>query len=331
MSALIKCGVDQAILDEFKGPVTALRGVGAERASQLARLGIHTPEELLLHRPSRYEDRRKFARAADLKLREPALIYGKILAAGVKSWNHNTKSVFEFILDDGSARLHCRWWNLPFMEHYFKVGDNVVVYGKVVSLKPPTIDHPETEITDTLDDVSIHLNRIAPVYPLTEGLPQRWLRTLIWNTLERFETAIAEPHPLLPIIDLPLRADSVRMLHFPEDTEDPQIARRRLALDEYIEMQIAIQTRRHNLESHALTLSCAGDNRLLRPFLAGLKFSFDRCPNSRFARDSPRYGRAASDAPPSPRRCRRGQDRCRGLRHSYGSGKRRGRCPYGAH
>ena len=259
-------------LEALRAPIIGLRGVGPERAAQLARLDIHTPEDLLLHRPSRYEDRRKFARIADLQLHQSALSCGKIVAAGVKTWNHKTKSVYEFILDDGSGRLHCRWWNLPFMENYFSVGDTVVVYGKTVSAKPITIDHPETEVTDSLD-VSIHLNRIAPIYPLTEGVQQRWLRTLIWNTLARFESVIEEPHPQIHIDGLPSRAHAIGLLHFPEDLEDPEIARRRLALDEFIEMQLAIQTRRRNLESHAKTAPCAGDNHLIRPFLAALGFT----------------------------------------------------------
>jgi ATP-dependent DNA helicase RecG len=265
--------VDQPTLEALRAPITQLRGVGPDRAAQLARLEIHTPEDLLLHRPSRYEDRRKFARIADLKLHQAALACGKIIAAGVKTWNHNTKSVYEFILDDGSARLHCRWWNLPFMENYFKVGDTVVVYGKTVSVKPVTIDHPETEVTEALDG-SIHLNRIAPIYPLTEGIQQRWLRALIWNTLARFEAVIPEPRPQICIGGLPSRAHAIGLLHFPEDTDDPEIARHRLALDEFIEMQIAIQTRRRNLESHARTVPCAGDNnRLIRPFLTRLGFT----------------------------------------------------------
>ena len=81
-----------------------------------------------------------------MQLNEPALTRGKIIACGVSRLRGGSRSVFEFILDDGSGRLHCRWWNLPFMEKYFKVGDEVVVFGKPNSLRPRTIDHPETEV-----------------------------------------------------------------------------------------------------------------------------------------------------------------------------------------
>ena len=89
-------------------PVTALPAVGAERGAQLARLKIHTAEDLLLHRPRRHEDRRHWSAISELRPGLAAMARGRIVAQGVKRWRHGTKSVFEFILDDGTARLHCR-------------------------------------------------------------------------------------------------------------------------------------------------------------------------------------------------------------------------------
>jgi len=263
-------------------PLGQLPGVGSERAGLLQRLELFTVGDLLLHRPRRYEDRRHFQRMADLQLDQPALVCGKITAMGLRRLRGG-RSVFELIMEDGSGRLHCRWWNLPFMEKYFKTGEEVVVFGKPGSLRPRTFDHPETEVIQRIE-TSVHLNRIAPIYPLTEGLPQRWLRSLMWRVLEQFESAIAEPRPELGVagqaislqgasVPCPARAQAVRLLHFPEELADTEIARHRLALDEFIEMQIAIQTRRRNLEKNARALPCSGDNRLIKPFLAALGFN----------------------------------------------------------
>jgi ATP-dependent DNA helicase RecG len=189
--------------------------------------------------------------------------------------------------------LHCRWWNLPFMQNYFAMGDEVFVYGKLSETKPRVMTHPETEVIEGGEESFIHLNRIAPVYPLTEGLPQRWLRGLIWRTLEKFERHIVElewacqvssarcqvphtsqrdtPHVTHDTLS-PTRANAVHMTHFPEELTDVEIARQRLALDEFIELQVQIQTRRKNFESHATALPCGGDNRLIKPFLARLGF-----------------------------------------------------------
>src|SRR5215470_15111926 len=129
-------------------PVTCLLGVGSERAAQLARLEITTVEDLLLHRPRRYEDRRHFRPIAELRLGEVAMTRGTIVALGVKWFRQHTKSIFEIILEDGTGRLHCRWWNLPFMEKYFAVGNELVLSGKLLSSKPRTMDHPETEVVE---------------------------------------------------------------------------------------------------------------------------------------------------------------------------------------
>ena len=254
-------------------PVKGLRGVGPEREAQLARLGLSTVEDLLLHRPRRYEDRRHFRTIAEMQLDEPATTRGRIVALGVKRFRQGQKSVFEIILEDTTGRLHCRWWNLPFMQNYFAMGDEVFVFGKLLSRKPRTIDHPETEVIEGGEESLVHINRIAPIYPLTEGLPQRWLRSLIWRTLQQYEPELREPWPKLLLKDFPARANAIHMLHFPEAMEDIEPARRRLALDEFIELQRQIQARRKNFEARARGLPCAGNNRLMKPFLARLGFS----------------------------------------------------------
>jgi ATP-dependent DNA helicase RecG len=259
-------------ISPLKSPVTSLWGVGAERAAQLARLDLHTVEDLLLHRPRRYEDRRHFRAIGELTRDEAATARGTIVAQGLKRFRGGTKSVFEFVLDDGTARLHCRWWNLPFMEKYFAVGDEVFVFGKLVETRPRTMDHPETEVIEGGEESFIHINRLAPIYPLTEGLPQRWLRGLIWRTLERFESQFIEPKPAPDLKTFPTRANAVRMIHFPEELTDAEIARRRLALDEFVALQCEMQLRRRNFEAKSRALPCGGDNRWMKPFLAGLGF-----------------------------------------------------------
>jgi len=213
----------------------------------------------------------------ELQLHEPATTRGKVVAHGVKWFKQHTKSIYELILDDGTARLHCRWWNLPFMEKYFAVGDDVVVFGKPVSLRPRTIDHPDTEVVEAGEEESVHFARLTPVYPLTEGLPQRWLRSLIWRTLERFEGQIADPWPQAQKAgtgntELPGRGKAIHMLHFPETEADIAMARRRLAMDEFIALQRQILQRRRTFETKAQALPCGGDNRLMKPFLTRLGF-----------------------------------------------------------
>ena len=274
-------------------PVTAVWGVGEERARQLARLDIHTVEDLLLHKPRRYEDRRKFLPIAELNLKEAATVRGKIIVAGMKTWKKGTRGLFECVLDDGTARLHLRWWQAyEWMQDYYAVGREFLVFGKPESLRPRTIDHPETELVEPGEDEFIHVNRIVPIHPLTEGLTARVMRMLMWRALEKFVAQIEEPMvgrvtPCAPSAEsakrraedgapyqsLPARANAVRMLHFPEELTDAAIARQRLALDEFVALQMQIQTRRKKFEAAAKALPCGGDNnRLIRPFLSQLGF-----------------------------------------------------------
>ncbi len=271
--AAIGRGVEpQSQVSPLERPVTVLRGVGSERAALLSRLGIRSVEDLLLHRPRRYEDRRVIGRISELRLRVPGSTAGKIVAQGVKTWKRKARSVFEIILEDGTGRLHCRWWDMPYMEQYFHVGDTVLVYGKPSSMRPLTIDHPETEIIEQGEEASIHIGRIVPVYPLTEGLTQRWVRSLVWQALDRFGSEVAEPWPGMSLAGYMSRAEAVRRLHFPESLEEAETARQRLALDEFTSFQIPLQRRRRNLELNVRVLPCGGDNRLIRPFLKQLEF-----------------------------------------------------------
>ncbi|MEY4917426.1 MAG: ATP-dependent helicase RecG, partial [Verrucomicrobiota bacterium] len=262
--------------------VASVWGVGEERAKLLARLEIFTVEDLLLHKPRRYEDRRKFLAIRELKLKEPATVRGKIVAAGVKRFKGGTRAMFECILDDGTAHLYCRWWQAQaWMPDWYAVGREFLIYGKLDSdKKPRTFTHPETEYCEPGDDEFIHVNRIVPVHPLTEGLTARVMRSIIWRALEKFEKEIAEPTIALDLKQFPTRANSVHMIHFPEELADAEIARQRLALDEFVALQFQIQSRRKKFEAISKALPCGGDNHLMKPFLAALGFKLTAAQSS---------------------------------------------------
>ncbi len=269
-------------------PITSVWGVGDERAKLLARLDIFTAEDLLLHRPRRYEDRRKFLPIRELKLKEAATVHGTIIAAGMKRFKKGTRSMFECVFDDGTAHLYCRWWQAqPWMEDWYAVGREFLIYGRPDSLKPRTMDHPETEFVEPGDDEFIHVNRIVPVHPLTEGLTARVMRMLVWRALEKFVNLSREGVAIFPewqaadhklaalprsAAVFPSHANAIHMIHFPEELTDATIARQRLALDEFVELQTQIQARRKKFEASAKGLPCVGDNHLIKPFLTALGF-----------------------------------------------------------
>ena len=181
----------------LESAVSAVAGVGSARARLLAKRGIVTVGDLLLDAPRRHEDRRQFSKIRELQEGQKTTVSGKVIAMGNKTFARTGRSVFEVILDDGSAHLHCRWWNLPQMERFFDVGDELVVHGKVRSLRPLAMDHPETETlssvtreaepettapgtTDPAEEPSLHVGRWVPLYSLTDGLTQRARRWIAW-------------------------------------------------------------------------------------------------------------------------------------------------------
>ena len=121
---------------------------------------------------------------------------------------------------------------------------------------------------------------------------------------------------------LPTRANAVHMIHFPEELTDVEIARRRLALDEFVDLQIQIQSRRKKFEANAKALPCGGDNRLMKPFLARLGFKLTGAQTKVLREIRADMGGAASDAAAVARRCRLRQNRRGRVLGVDGAGKR---------
>lgn len=253
-------------------PVSVLPGIGPERTQLLERLGITTLRDLLFHAPRHHEDRRHLLQIAEIVNTGPVTTRGTVVDLGTKTYRQRTRSVFELILDDGTARLHCRWWNMPYLERNFEKGQELLISGRVKDLRPRTIDHPETERLDSAEDGTTQTGRLVPVYSLTEGIGQRWLRTLIWRVL--FQTELDIPEPLSPELTMgrPSHREALRMLHFPNEPQEAKAAHARFALEEFIALQVSIMTRRRNLEAKAPRLVCPGDNHLIKKFLPKLGF-----------------------------------------------------------
>ncbi|MSU04520.1 MAG: ATP-dependent DNA helicase RecG [Pedosphaera sp.] len=257
----------------LESPAIMLPGVSPKRAQLLLRLGLVSIADLLAHQPRRYEDRRELTKIHDISHDRPVTTSGTVTEISTKKYRGGARSVVVVVVEDCSSRLHCRWWNLPFMKNQFHVGQKLLIHGRPCAQKPLTMDHPEVETIEDGEENSIHQCRIVPVYPLTEGLSQRVLRGLIWNALEGVSEQIKPSYPNLPNLGLPLRHAAIRALHFPNTLEEAEAGRQRLAFDEIFELQITLQTRRRNLAQRAKSIPCLGDNHLVKPFLGGLPYN----------------------------------------------------------
>ena len=104
------------------------------------------------------------------------------------------------------------------MERYYKTGDFVYVHGKLKAEKPRTMDHPEAEVAEEGDEF-IHLKRIVPVYRLTDGIKQRWLRAVLWRAVDQFAELVPDTNIGLLACDdshwLAL-SEAFQLVHFPD-------------------------------------------------------------------------------------------------------------------
>src|SRR5437667_8323138 len=150
-------------------------------------------------------------------------------------------------------------------------GQRLVVFGKPrLRGKRICMDHPEFEVIENDEEISIHFRRITPIYPATEGLSQRVLRSIIYRLLNEVSGAPLEK--LLPT-DLATgeRCHAIRAIHFPESWEARDAAREHLVLSEFFAMQMLIASRRFESSARAGQAHC-GPGALLDKFLKGLPF-----------------------------------------------------------
>lgn len=254
-----------------------MKGVGPARKKVFERLGIYSIEDLLYFFPRRYEDRRNLIPIAQAKLGEWQTISGKVKSVKArKSW-HTKKHVLEVVLYDGSGGISCTWFNQPYLTSYFKPDAHVVCYGKVDQYKNALqMIAPEYEVIGD-DDANLSLQRIVPLYPLTYGITQRYLRKTIHACLEIYKNSLDDELP----IDLRKKhqlADiksSIEAVHFPEEFKQQEEALRRVSFEEFFFFQISIMLRRMNIIQKAGIQHKIGEL-FTQNFLHGLPFELTR-------------------------------------------------------
>ena len=243
----------------------------------LRRLGIETVEDLLTHFPRRHEDRTEFPRFPREERDVPVCLCGEVIKTSLRRFG-GWKKIFEATLQESQANalsepLVCRWFNLHYVQKMIATGQRVVVFGKPrLRGKRICIDHPEFEIIENDEEISIHFRRITPIYPATEGLSQRALRSIVYRLLNEvadhsFETLL--PRELMN--GEMARATAIRAIHFPESWEQRDAAREHLVLSEFFEMQMLIASRRVDASLGNGQAHC-GSGALLDKFLKSLPF-----------------------------------------------------------
>jgi len=260
---------------EISQPLEELDWIPRPKILALRRLGITTVEHLLTHFPRRHEDRHQFPQFPRDESDKPICLSGEVIKTSLRRFG-GWKKIFEATLQEPNANalsqpLVCRWFNLHYVQKMIATGQQLVVFGKLrLRGKRLCMDHPEFEVIEDDEEKSIHLRRITPIYPATEGLSQRVLRSIIYRLLQELDTDPIEP--LLPNnLNNGERSEAIRAIHFPGTWHSLNAAREHLVLSEFFAMQMLIAARR--TESHArVSAAHSGRGDLMEKFLRSLPF-----------------------------------------------------------
>lgn len=253
-------------------PLGSLEWLLPPRVRALERFGIRTIEDLLTHFPRRYEDRREFDRFPRDETEKPVCICGNVMKTDGRHFGR--RFMFDVTLQkaDGNALsglIVCRWYNVHFIKKMIATGQRLVVFGRPRRRgKQLIIEHPEFEVVEPDAEASIHLRRITPIHPATEGITARMLRSWIHRLLADLPEL---PSPLPPGLAGMPYAEALRAVHFPEDWEGLHAARRDLVLSEFFQMQLFVAAKRAEIVLRPGEVHC-GPGRLLEAFHRELPF-----------------------------------------------------------
>ena len=242
--------------DVLSQSVQFLQGVGPRRAALLAKLSLYTVGDLLWFLPSRYEDRRNLTPLGMLQTGSRQTFCGRVTAFQLRHTSRG-RSFVSLRVEDSSAPLTCKWFQhrgLALKER-FPIGTRVVGAG-LVAFSPyeghREVIHPDLEVLEADDTELIHFGRLVPIYPLTAGLTQKGMRSLMHHTVEHFAPMVPEtlPESVRNTHQLPLLGRAIQEVHFPSVDADPgklneqqTDCHARLAFEEFFLLELGLAIR----------------------------------------------------------------------------------------
>ena len=224
-------------------PVQFLKGIGERRAEGLGRLGIRTARDLLWHLPHRYIDASTLTPLARAEVGQEVACLGRVVTKGVLPTRRGLR-IFHAVLRDESGLLECVWPGQPFLDRTIVVGQTLLVSGPVRFYHGRQMAPREFVILADLetDGDPLLSGKVLPVYPATEGLSHKVIRSLIDRHLDAL-IPLAEdvlPAALPASLRLPSLRDALQAVHRPRALEEAERGRRRLAFDELFDLQLML-------------------------------------------------------------------------------------------
>ena len=219
-------------------PLTDFPGVGEARAKKLEKLGLSTAADLLAWYPRDYEDRRKVYAVAEAPLEERVCVAAMAAEHPRLSRIRKGLELVQVKVVDHTGALHLTFFNQSYIERAIRAGEEYIFYGAVEGQgRRRTMVNPIFERADRQS----FTGRIMPVYRLTAGISNHLLASLIRQALPCAE-GLPETLPQRVRQEHQLAAAefSLKNIHFPQDEESLELARRRLAFEELFYLAVGL-------------------------------------------------------------------------------------------
>src|SRR3989338_8412257 len=230
--------------------VNKLHLVSPSAEGALLSLGIKTIRDLVYHYPRQWQD------LSDV-LPISSALPGESLnvrAAIKKLSEHRTKwrrmHLTEATLEDKTGTITAVWFNQPFLKRVLKPGKEYYFTGKVQNYESKGRLQLQNPAFELVKEETIHTAGIVPVYPLTEGITQKQIRYWMSQALQDVP-ALPDPlpAPLLERNRLPALSAALRNIHFPKNSADLELAKKRLTFDELFVFQLALLSFKSKLKN----------------------------------------------------------------------------------
>lgn len=238
--------------------VDTLKGVGAKVTEKLARLSIHSLEDLLFHLPYKYQDRSKIAPIGSLLHGQTVQVFGEVEAADIV-FGKRRSLICKISDSTGIMDIRLFYFSMAQKKQFVR-GQFVQCYGQVShSGRSISMIHPEIKFLKSKTQPELS-DRLTAIYPTTEGLQQRTFQSLISQTLDKLnQSNIRElmPKTLLEQLSFPPLSEALKLLHQPpigislediQNGEHPLI--QRLAFEELMAHHIALKRLKLKHQSH---------------------------------------------------------------------------------
>jgi ATP-dependent DNA helicase RecG len=254
--------------------VGELRSVKARKAAGLEAMGIETVLDLLMHYPRRYVDRRHQSEIASLVEDEEAMVTATMRRISSRR-TRGGKTMVQAVVEDASGRLQIVFFNQPWRSKQLPVNSEVVVFGRVEIYRG--VRQMTNPVVDLIGDQT---GRLVPIYQQSgkAKIGSSEIAGYVAEALERTgQLAEVLPPAWLETFALAGRTDAFRAIHAPETFEEREDARRRLAFDELLRLQLVLVMKKRAAATqapgipHAVTLP-PGTPSLVEAFLRSLPF-----------------------------------------------------------